>query len=303
MVKYYSLILALFLFGCSSASPSPTPVPTAQATLTPLPSPTAAPTSIPDYVTKIRNAEYQLGTTDTLHVVQLKDGKFEQGAPGGTDYISVNVTDFIAKSGNEYAALIAENYGGSGTFVFLAIYTDVNGAPKFLTSRIVDDRPQINALSFDGTNNISLDAVIHGSQDPMCCPALRTIRHYYLDKAGPLVMSDYSTFTLDNKAREIKIETPANNTETYSSVKFHGSVTVAPFENNLVYRIYDLAGVELASGSVPVSASQLGGSGTFDSVISLGNSLSGATVRIEIQDVSAADGSLLAMDSVELVVK
>jgi hypothetical protein len=31
--------------------------------------------------------------------------------------------------------------------------------------------------------------------------------------------------------------------------------------------------------------------------------LSGAVIRLEVQDISAADGSLLAMDSVELVVK
>jgi hypothetical protein len=35
----------------------------------------------------------------------------------------------------------------------------------------------------------------------------------------------------------------------------------------------------------------------------LGNILSGAVIKLEVQDVSAADGSLFAMDSVELVVK
>src|SRR5947207_15064631 len=62
--KRLLLLFAFFLFGCSSASSSPTPAPTAAATLTPKPSATAAPTSIPDYVTKIRNAQYQLGTSD-----------------------------------------------------------------------------------------------------------------------------------------------------------------------------------------------------------------------------------------------
>ena len=52
-----------------------------------------------------------------------------------------------------------------------------------------------------------------------------------------------------------------------------------------------------------MTAAQLGGPGTFDAAVSVGNILSGATVRVQIQDVNAADGSLLAMDSVELVVK
>jgi hypothetical protein len=310
MVARYSLILVLvaFLYGCSSASPSSTPAPVAQATLTPEPSPTAAPTSVPDYVTRIRNAQYQLGATDSLRVVQLTDGKFEQGAVGGADYVSVNVTDFVASGDlnndgvNETVALIAENYGGSGVFTFLTVFADVNGALVFKTSTMVDDRPGLNALSIDN-GDIFLDAVIHTAKDPLCCPTLRMNRHYRLVSDNQLDIVDYTTFTSDGKPRTIYIETPLNGTETYSSVQFRGSVAIAPFENNLAYRIYDLVGVELAAGSINVTAATPGGPGTFNSVISLGNILSGSVVRVEIQDISAADGSLLAMDSVELVVK
>ena len=289
--KRLLLLFALFLFGCRGGitpplrSPSPTPAPVATATLTPQPTATVAPTSIPDYVTKIRNAEYQLGATDALRVVQLKDGKFEQGTVGGTDYVSVNVTDFVAQGSldgsgdNEYAVLVAENYGGSGTFVFLAVYADINGTPKFLTSTIVDDRPQLNALAIEDTNDIFVDAVIHGAQDPMCCPTLRTTRHYHVDKSGPLTMTDYATFTPDGKPRTITITTPLNGIEAYSSVQFKGSVAVAPFENNLAYHIYDLVGVELSVGSIAVTATEPGGPGTFDAVISLGTILSGSVVR------------------------
>ena len=38
-------------------------------------------------------------------------------------------------------------------------------------------------------------------------------------------------------------------------------------------------------------------------MISLGNALSNAVIILEVQDVSAENGGLLAMDSVELVVK
>jgi hypothetical protein len=54
---------------------------------------------------------------------------------------------------------------------------------------------------------------------------------------------------------------------------------------------------------VAVIAPDLGAPGTFDTTINIGGLLSGSVIRIEIQDISAADGSLLAMDSVELVVK
>ena len=52
-----------------------------------------------------------------------------------------------------------------------------DGTSTFVTSTIVDDRPQLNALSI-ANNEIFLDAVIHGIDEPMCCPTLRTTRHY-----------------------------------------------------------------------------------------------------------------------------
>jgi len=303
------LLFLIFLYGCSSASrsASPTPVAVAESTLTPTPSPTQTQTAVPGFVLKIRNAGYQLGLTDALRVVQLTDGKFEQGAPGDNDFASIFVTDFIARGDldgdevNEVAALVAENYGGTGVFVFLAVYADVAGTPVFQTSILVDDRPQLNAISIED-NEIFLDTTTHGFEDPLCCPTLKTTRHYRLAD-GQLDMTDYTTFTPDGKPRTITISSPTPGTEVYRSIQIKGSVAIAPFENNLVYRIYDLGSVELAAGAISVSAPNPGAPGTFDAIIPLGNILSRAVIRLEVQDLNAADGSLFAMDSVELVVK
>ena len=312
MVPRYSLILllAIFLIGCRPATPPPTsldqtqtaPAPATESTAIP-----ATPTIPPDQVAEIRNAQYQLGIPDSLQIVQLKDGKFEQGTPGGADFISVFVTDFVAIGDldidgvNEAVVLVSENYGGTGVFVFLAVYANVNETLSFQTSTMVDDRPQLNALSIEN-HEIFLGAVIHGFEEPMCCPTLRMTRHYRLVD-NQLDMTDYTTFTPDGNPRIIRIESPANGSEVFSSVPIKGSVAIAPFENNLEYHIYDVGGVELAAGPISVSAPDLGAPGTFDVMLPLGKILSGAVIRIEVQDVSAADGSLLAMDSVELVVK
>jgi hypothetical protein len=307
MVSRGSLILilmvSLVLASCRSFDPtSPTPDPVFEPTALP-----ETPTPAPDYVTRIRNAEYQLGLTDGLRIVQLTDGRFEQGTSGGEDYISVNVTDFTARGDlngdgfDEYAAMIAENYGGTGTFVFLAVFTDAGGELKYQTSVLVDDRPLLNELSID-KGEVFLGATTHRSDEPMCCPTLQTARHYKLIN-NQLDMTDYVTFTPDGRPRTITIESPTDGSEVFSSVPIKGNVAIAPFENNLVYRIYDLGGVELAIGSITVTAPDLGAPGTFDETILLGNILSGAVIRIEVQDVSAEDGSLIAMDSVELVVK
>lgn len=304
------LTASLILASCRTFAPAPpTPGPTP-----PEPDSASEPTRLPetatpppDYVTRLRDAEYQLGLTDRLRIVELTNGRFEQGAPGGEDYISVNMTDFTARGDldgdglDEYAAMVAENYGGTGTFVFLAVFAEAGGKLKYQTSVLVDDRPLLNELSI-ASGEIFLDATTHRSDDPMCCPTLRTERHYRLIH-NYLRMTDYVTFTPDGRPRTITIESPANGTDVYRSVPIRGSVAIAPFENNLVYRILDLGGVELAIGSITVDAADLGAPGAFDQTILLGNVLAGTVIRIEVQDISAEDGSLFAMDSVELVVK
>lgn len=305
------LIASLILASCRTFAPAPatatgqTPSGPDQASeSTRLPE-TATPS--PDYVTRLRGAEYQLGLTDGLRIVELTDGRFMQGMVGGEDYISVNMADFTARGDlngdglDEYAAMVAENYGGTGTFVFLAVFAEANGKLMYQNSVLVDDRPLLNELSI-ASGEIFLDATTHKSDDPMCCPTLRTERHYRLIH-NYLRMTDYVTFTSDGRPRTVTIESPANGTEVFQSVPIRGSVAIAPFENNLVYRILDLGGVELAIGSITVDAADLGVPGTFDQTILLGKVLSGAAIRIEVQDISAEDGSLFAMDSVELVVK
>ncbi|HZD41399.1 MAG TPA: Gmad2 immunoglobulin-like domain-containing protein [Terriglobales bacterium] len=312
MVGRYSLILLLgvFLVGCRPATPPPPAFDQTQIASTGVPPSTssaATPTPIRDEVKELRNTQYQLGAADSLQVVQLNDGTFEQGLPGSDNYLSVKVTDFVAMGDlngdgtDEVAALVSENYGGTGVFVFLAVYARENGKLTFQTSTMVDDRPQLNTLSIE-SGEIFLDAIIHGQDDPMCCPTLKTTRHYRLAE-NQLDMTDYATFTPDGKPRAIKIESPRDGTEVFTSVPLEGSVSMAPFEDSLVYRIYDVSGIELSAGAIPVSVPDAGTAGTFNTLINLGKVLSGTIIHIEVQDLSAKDGSLLAMDSVELVVK
>jgi hypothetical protein len=302
-----TLFLIFVLAGCVTAPPTPTAVPVIEATATP--QPTSAPIdSGPTFVGRVRNAQYQLGTPDTVQVVQLTDGAYETGTAGGADYVSVNVLNYVASGDlnsdgkDEVVALVAENYGGSGVFVFLAVYADINGTLTFQTSLMIDDRPSVNAMSIDN-GEVFLDVVVHGADDPFCCPTLHTSRHYRLTRINQLDIVDYATFTPAGTPRTITIDAPPNGAQASNSIQVRGKVAIAPFENTLAYRIYDVGGVELAAGSINVTTPDLGAPGTFDSVIKLGSILSGAVIRLEIQDISARDSSLLAMDSVELVVK
>lgn len=308
----FLLIGMLSLGACTMfqrpTADQPTLVP-ATATLE-IPTP-VVPTPLPDIPgispEQVRNSEYQLGFFDQVRTVQLKDGSFQTGTPGSDEYISVSVTDFIARGDlnrdgeNEAVAIVAENYGGSGTFVFLAIYQYLNDEAVFLTSIFLDDRPIIKNLGVEDSE-IFVDAIVHKQDDPMCCPTLATSRRYRLNDLN-LILTSYSTETPAGEPRAIMIEAPVEGAQVSGIMRLKGNITIAPFENNLVYRIYDLGGVELSAGPVNVEAPSLGARGTFEKAIDLGNILTNTTIRIEVQDINEADGSLFAMDSVFLKVR
>jgi hypothetical protein len=257
---------------------------------------------------QLKNAQYQLGARDGHAVVQLTDGQYQQGTDATTlDFAHVSLSEFISIGDltgdgiSEAAAIFFENYGGTGNFGFLAIYTNINGLPVFLTSAIIDDRPLINNMTIEN-GEVYLDAIIHGFEDPGCCPALPTIRSYALVKSK-LRITSYVTSTSDGTKRDIEIMSPADGTEVTEFVQISGAVSIAPFENNLSYFIYDEAGNQLVAGSVMVTAPDFGAPGTFSELIPLAGISAGTPFYLEIQDISAADGSWLAMDSVKLFAK
>jgi hypothetical protein len=299
------LILTLGTLACGLASPISAP-PTIAPVKETIPALTVSAPSLT--VDQLKNAMYQLGARDDHAVVQLTDGKYQQGTDATTlDYANITLTDFVSIGDlngdgvDEAAAILFENYGGTGNFAFLAIYTNANGLPVFLNSTMIDDRPKINRLSIEN-GEVFLDATIHGFDDPACCPALPTTRRYALIN-NRLRIVNYTTSTSAGEKRTIEIKSPANGTEATVSPQVSGTVSIAPFENNLSWFIYDEAGTELAKGSVTVTAPDLGKPAAFDSAIPLEGIPTGTTIYLEIQDINAADGSWFAMDAVKLIIK
>jgi hypothetical protein len=118
-----------------------------------------------------------------------------------------------------------------------------------------------------------------------------------------LVLVRFTTQTPGGEERAITITGPAGGSTVSGSVQVSGSITISPFENNLMYKIFDAADNELAMGPVQVQSEDIGAPGTFNVTISLAGIPAGAMIRLEISDISMADGSLLAMDSVALRVE
>lgn len=73
-------------------------------------------------------------------------------------------------SGAEAAVLLAENSGGSGSFVYLAVVGLQDGKPVNLGTALVGDRSQVQTISIEGSR-IRLELLEHGPLDPACCPS------------------------------------------------------------------------------------------------------------------------------------
>ena len=291
----FFLILTLATLACGYSFPKPAPVQEASI----VPQLTAE---------QLKNAQYKLGARDDFAIVQLTDGQYQQGTDATTlDFAYVGLTEFVAIGDltgdglNEAAAILIENYGGTGNFAFLTIFTNVNGLPVFLYSTLIDDRPIIKGIAIEN-GEVYLDAIVHGLEDPGCCPALPTTRRYVLFN-NQLRVTNYTTAIPDGTKRIIEITSPANGAESTGNVQVSGTVSIAPFENNLSYFVYDEFSSQLAAGPLTVTAPDLGAPATFNESISLAGIPPGTTIYLEIQDLSAADGSLLALDAVKLVVK
>lgn len=296
------LILATLACGFPTASDSLTPVPQAD-TVSP-------PTAIPSALTieQINNVQYPLLVPDDGRVVQMVNGTYQSGTDTlAADYAYIAVTQFFAlgdvtgDGAGDAAVLFLENYGGTGNFGALTVYANVSGQPVFLDSLLIDDRPMPNSISLIN-GEIFLDVVVHGFEDGGCCPTLQTTQTYALVK-NQLRLVNYTTVAPNGIKREIVVTSPVDNTELSSrTFQLTGSVSIAPFENNLTFFVYDEDGNQYMAGPVTVTAPDFGAPGTFDTTMVL-DTLSAGVYYIEIQDQSAADGAILALESVKVIIR
>lgn len=304
-----ALTLVFAIMACSPVPGLPLLTPTGPATVEPASPPPSIPALTAD---QVLNAEYTISTFDgETHVYRLTDGAYEQGNDPAADFVSIHLVavqpdqrvifgDLNGDGAQDAAVILAENYGGTGVFVSVAAVINENGQPRHAASYAIDDRPAVNAFSIlDG--DIFLDAVVHGPNDPGCCPDLAVTRTFRL-AGNQLMLVGGTSKTPGGLERAITIETPLDGAEVSGAVQLTGGITISPFENTLSYSFYGLDGNELARGPFLVETPVLGGPSTFDTLLDLTGLPPGPLILI-VADFSAADGSVLALDSVELVVR
>ena len=98
---------------------------------------------------------------------------------------------------------------------------------------------------------------------------------------------------------ELVLEAPLSGATVGAGIEVRGRVSVMPFEKNLTYRIYDEAGTVVGESYITVEG-DLDGPGTFSRSIAVTGTTAPGRLRIEVRDVSEADGSLFVSTWVEV---
>jgi hypothetical protein len=130
-----------------------------------------------------KDAEYQTEWTPEGRV-RLQAGEYRApAAPGSASEIVVALTEHLVVgelNGEPAAAIILySSGGGSGTFYELHVMVERDSQPYDVAWIQLGDRVQINSLAIEG-NEIVVDMITHGPDDPMCCPTKQVVQTYAL---------------------------------------------------------------------------------------------------------------------------
>ena len=208
MIRNLTLTLAVIIVGAGllfaacgdgDGSGSPTATVVAEATSPPEPEPTSAPpepTATPEppdaasrlTVEAIRNGTYRSDFTESGEYT-LVDGGFQEFPPEPFDPIGISISEGpifgdLDGDGVDDAAFITLTSPGGTSIVFdlIAVLND-GGSPAPTAPVFLGDRITIGELRIvDGT--VGVDAIIHGPDDPICCPTVSVSLVYVLDGAS-----------------------------------------------------------------------------------------------------------------------
>ena len=162
MIRIVSLLLSLLMIGLMS------PVNAADLT-----------------VNQLNNSKYLITSwenPDQGEWVQLKNGEYTRKNPENPLFVNVVkiALGHLSNHQSKGAAVIyAYNTGGSGFFMVLGAVINDQGKPKNIALADLEDRVKINSLSIQA-GKIVIDMVVHGPNDPACCPTVKKIATYRL---------------------------------------------------------------------------------------------------------------------------
>jgi len=138
---------------------------------------------------ELKNASYLISGGDDPTPLTLRNGESEYSDSRVFGFMDDNFAlgDLNGDGIDDAAVIIAWSGGGSGAFYRLCVVTNKNQNPINVDFIPLGDRVNIKGIDIS-EGQINLDIVIHGPNDPMCCPTLDTIMRFVLvdEKITPL---------------------------------------------------------------------------------------------------------------------
>ena len=304
------IAIMMLLSACTAAptttlAPMSTTVP-ANTEIPPIPTFTETAIPQPTQMTLDQFRNILINAPELKKDVQLIDGKWsESQADGSIQTVNLDehfaIGDLNSDGVPDTALLIAESMGGTGVFYSITAMVSENGNYHQTNSKSVDDRPSIHSIQIvDG--EIILNVNIHGPNDAMVDPTLDVTKTYRLYN-GKMTLWRQTQLLADGKVRSIDIESPTDYTEVSGEVVLMGSMPIAPFENTLLLQIYGEYTMTNFANSLMVTSADAGMPATINTTIPFSMFKSGELVRIQLVEVSMADGSPMAIDTIVVTVK
>jgi heat shock protein HslJ len=150
---------------------------------------------------ELKNTTYTSEWTESGFAPLLNGEYREPIAPDSATEIVILLTDQLVAGeigtiGQAAAVILVTQPGGSGSFYDLAIVAKVNDESVNLATTLIGDRVQINAIAIENSE-VVLDLIIHGPEDPMCCPTQYVIQKFALQD-GELVPTSTEFLTITN---------------------------------------------------------------------------------------------------------
>jgi hypothetical protein len=307
--KLFAPILAILLalMACSIPSSTPTVVPVVitNTTLPPVITETPTITETPGItpaapgdlsLDMLRNATYFAPFYE--RTITLVNGSYSEGSGASTYSVyMLGIYAFGDLNGDgkfDAAVILVENGGGSGSFVSVVAVTNLGGAPHQVSEVQLGDRVQVSSADIS-LGVIHLNMLVQGPSDPLCCPSQAETQSFWLMGNKLWLMRLVSG--APGSEWTINITSPANWGNVTNPFTVSGDVSILPFENTLGYGIYLLDGTKINESSLLVTPS-VGTSGTFSQNINLSAAGISGLVIVQFKDLSAADGSTLALGSV-----
>jgi hypothetical protein len=245
----------------------------------------------------LRNATYY--APYFTRTVKLVNGSFSEGS--GASYYSVQMLgiyaygDLNGDGKSDAAVILAENQGGSGVFESVVAVLNQGGAPHQVSQIELGDRVLVKSANIS-SGVIHLNMVVHAPSDPMCCPSLAEKQSFWLLGNNLWLME--LTSGPSGLERSINITFPGNWVGVTNPFTVNGNVPISPFENTLNFSVYTLDGKKVTDGSLLVSSAGMGTPGTFTKTFDLNSAGVSGYLIVQFKDLSAADGSILALDAV-----